>query len=1233
MPVVEVDRVKYKVNDGEFKKVPHDAYNNLNILDKLGHFERVISLLNELSTGTNVTNGLFCNPTHGGFVPLSCSAAFKFVFVTSQQSDNTINIYENVVKLDIQNVKWSVDKIDSSNGNGLIMYSEKIGDGELRLIEKHNPILLTVTTAKVKYNRSYKLANSDLSLYVPDDKFALFHDKFKYFLDATDGGGVLNYDNLINLCIMVKNGGKQFEDMLNKNARLIDRWTILDTGSTDETLDIIKKVLVGKKRGNLYQEPFINFRDSRNRLLELAGQDCKYTLMLDDTYIIENDLRGFLNEVRGDQIADSFSMYIKSDDVEYASNRILKTSRKLKYLYKIHEVIQDKGNMNVITPFDRAHIMDGRFDYMEERTMGRKELDLKLLFEELEDDPTNSRTHYYLGQTYNLLQNHEKAFQYFVERMNHPTEGFLQEKIDAVFEAARIANFQLKRPWDLCEQLYLKAYEMDKSRPDSLYFLGIHYFLEDNKPKAFEYFKTAFEVGYPVHCQYSLKPTLSYHFLPKFLSQLCYEFGDSLLGERSAKLFLEKNPPSADTYDQQLSWHNIFVNLNKMNVPLTPSIRNMISSLDNNNDKDKKPLFCFVADGGFEPWTGSDILVKGVGGSETYIIEMARYIQKQGRFKVIVFCNCLSMSVFEGVDYVPLSNYQPFAKNVDIHTCVISRFSEYIPVAIQGKVENLYLVLHDLTPSGVIIPMHNKLKKVFCLSEWHCGYFLNIFPQFKDITFPFYYGIDVNKFDNNKSKLLGGSRPTSNVTFEMNESTPKVPFKFIYSSFPNRGLLELLQMWPKIVNRYPAASLHIYADVDGKWVNAAEKEKMVQIRQMLNYYKNVKTMNIHYHGWVNKSELAEAWKSSEIWFYPCTFMETFCLTAVEAALSKTLCVTNGLAALQNTVGNRGITIEGDASKKEWQDKALVALFSIIENKQRREELIQTNYDWASKMSWENQANKLLREHINLPSPSYSPSLPTPSYSSSLPVPVPSLPVPSPSFNNQVTNPLLDDGGMKNWTHDLPMNQGAKAMFERVLKHFADFNKNKQTEILEVGTYAGISLIEIVKQIPNSKATAIDRWVSYEDMNLKIVENKQILQERHLHDSANLLTTIDQNNIEKLFYQNIKAAGLQDRIQGVKGDSHTVLLDYVKKGKMFDFIYVDGSHKCLDVVTDLFLSWQLLNRGGIMAIDDYYYTLEVSFDVNPLEYPYHAVNRFLERYKNDIVILEKGYRVFIKKINL
>lgn len=936
----------YKINTNEFNTIVHNEYNNLVIREKLGHFERVVSLLANLSQLSRWC--LFFSQSHGGFVPISVASNYDTIYLLNTYENQIENLKNNISGFNVSNAKWSFESTEDTMD--LIVYSENYDDIDENMVKKYNPLILTNFNQKLfksgDYENIYEITGSNLAVFVPGRMHDNFLKEFKYYINNEK----LAYDNLIHLCIMVKNGGPQFENMLKSNMHLIDRWTILDTGSTDETLEIINRILVGKKKGELFQEPFINFRDSRNRLLELAGESCKFTLMLDDTYVIGGDLRGFLNEVRGDQFADSFTLYIKSDDVEYGSNRVLKTDRKLKYLYKIHEVVQEKNNMNVVIPLQRANIMDERFDYMEKRTMDRKQLDLKLLFEEVEDDPNNPRSFYYLAQTYNLLDEPDKAYFYFLKRMNHLVEGFLQEKIDAVFEAARIANFKLNKPWKECEELYLKAYGLDKTRPDSLYFLGIHHHLEGNKKDAFDYFKKAFEVGYPVHCQYSLKPTLSYHFLPKFLSQLSYEFNDFQLGEKCTTLYLEKNRPDADMYSVIVSWHNIFVKLNMMQNSLSNAI------MPNINDK---PVLCFVADGGFEPWTGSDILTKGVGGSETYIIEMARHIKKQGRFTVIVFCNCIQQSIFEGVEYIPISYYPPFAASINIHTCIVSRFSEYIPVAIHGKVKNLYLVLHDLTPSGVVLPIHEKFKKVFCLSEWHVEYFLNIFPQFKDITVPFYYGIDVHKFDN-ESLVNDVEPPKSNIYMQIIETVEKIPNKFIYSSFPNRGLLQLLQMWPKIYENYPDASLHIYADVNGKWVNSVEGHLMVKIRELLSLLTN---HNINYHGWVNKSELADAWKTSEYWFYPCTFMETFCLTAVEAALSKTLAITNGLAALQNTVGDRGICIEGDASTPEWQEKALFELFSIMEDKTKREEVIERNHKWASTLSWESQAEKLTKEHL------------------------------------------------------------------------------------------------------------------------------------------------------------------------------------------------------------------------------------------------------------------------------
>jgi len=925
--LVNINKTKYTVCEDEFTVVPHAEYNNLIILKNVGYFERISSLLSELIFN-NIENLVVVSPNHGGFLPIECSKHFKNVFLYLTEQKHYLNISNNILNLNIENVHISEDIYTLNN---CVIYSQTGFDIDLDFVKNYEPILLMPFNIGIlnlkNYKNIYKLSDSGLHLYIPDKHYNVFIDNFKYFIDNSN----LNYDNLINLCIMVKNGGAQFENMLIKNLNIIDRWTILDTGSTDETLEIINRVLVGKKKGNLYQEPFLNFKDSRNRCLDLAGTNCKFTCMLDDTYIIEDELRDFLNIVRGDQFSDSFSLYIKSHDSEYVSNRIVKTDRKLRYIYKIHESITSENNVNVIVPMHKSRIMDFRCDYMEERTMTRKNYDLQLLFEELVENPNVPRHLYYIAQTYNVMGKFDLAYEYYLKRINHPEEGFLQEKIDACFEAARKANFELNKPWEVCEELYLRAYNMDKTRPDSLYFLGIHYKLENNNVKAFEYFKQAFIIGYPLHAQYSLKPTLSFHFLPIFLVDYCYLFNDFILGEKVTTLFLQNNKPDADQYNVIVSWHNIFVNLNKMKPLSLYPLRY------------HKPYFCFVADGGFSEWTGRDILTKGIGGSETYIIEMAKYIQQANKFQVVVFCKCSNIDVFEGVIYYPLQKYFEFVCDNYIHTCVVSRFSEYLPVAFKSHVENVYMVLHDLTPSGVVVPIDPKLKQVFCLTEWHVEYMSNIFPALKHLLVPFYYGIDFDKFNTN-------------------QHIQKIPYKFIYSSFPNRGLLQLLQMWSKIYKREPRATLHIYSDVDGEWVNRVEGPQMILIKELLN---SLKGMNIFYHGWVSKQELSVAWLTSDIWFYPCTFMETFCLTALEAACTHTLAVCSDLAALKNTVGYRGILIDGDPTFESWQDNAINVLFNTLSNLQLKNHLLSSNYLWAKNMSWKNQANLLLSKYIKL----------------------------------------------------------------------------------------------------------------------------------------------------------------------------------------------------------------------------------------------------------------------------
>jgi SAM-dependent methyltransferase len=301
---------------------------------------------------------------------------------------------------------------------------------------------------------------------------------------------------------------------------------------------------------------------------------------------------------------------------------------------------------------------------------------------------------------------------------------------------------------------------------------------------------------------------------------------------------------------------------------------------------------------------------------------------------------------------------------------------------------------------------------------------------------------------------------------------------------------------------------------------------------------------------------------------------------IRSRFDQTLVITNNLAALQNTVGNRGVVIKGDANEVEWQEMAFLKIKKYLapENIHLKNELIERNYEWASKLSWASQAKKLLDDHI--------------------------------------LQEKLEYKGMNNWTDDLPF--GHKKYFLDVIDYF---NNNypkvlsgEQINVLEVGTYTGISLINIVKLIPNSIGYGLDKWSNYiECYNNKTVE---------------MLNNIDELEVETSFYKNVKVEGLEDRIKGIKGDSYEVLFEMMKENKMFDFIYIDGSHMSFDCYSDLIISWRLLEKGGILAIDDYLYNNKGGAVV---DIPFEGVNHFLKKHQHEIIILHKGYRVFLQKV--
>ena len=222
---------------------------------------------------------------------------------------------------------------------------------------------------------------------------------------------------LLELVMIVKNSGDILGECLLQNKKYIDYWTILDTGSTDNTPDIIREAMVGVP-GELHFSDFTTFAETRNKAFDLAQKKCKYMIVLDDSYEIFNgeNLRAYLQKSNADVIYPKIGIKKKNAFLEsYYSNRITKTSSGLCYKYRVHEVIDvlPKHKQEYIDKAEEAfYIIDHKDDDQIKRTQTRFQNDIRNLLLDQIDYPGDPRIVYYLAHTNLLMKDIKEAIRY-----------------------------------------------------------------------------------------------------------------------------------------------------------------------------------------------------------------------------------------------------------------------------------------------------------------------------------------------------------------------------------------------------------------------------------------------------------------------------------------------------------------------------------------------------------------------------------------------------------------------------------------------------------------------------------------------------------------------------------------------------------------------------------------------------------------------------------------------------
>lgn len=119
--------------------------------------------------------------------------------------------------------------------------------------------------------------------------------------------------------------------------------------------------------------------------------------------------------------------------------------------------------------------------------------------------------------------------------------------------------------------------------------------------------------------------------------------------------------------------------------------------------------------------------------------------------------------------------------------------------------------------------------------------------------------------------------------------------------------------------------------------------------------------------------------------------------------------------------------------------------------------------------------------------------------------------------------------------------------------------------------------------------------------------------------------IDINDNEYL--QNNLKPYLEKNVKFIKGRSYDILRNTFTEECM-DYIYIDGSHLAIDVLSDGVLSWHLLKVGGILIFDDYGWGAHTT---DEKQKPKTGIDAFMSAYRGHYDVIEGGWQIFLRKL--
>jgi glycosyltransferase involved in cell wall biosynthesis len=265
----------------------------------------------------------------------------------------------------------------------------------------------------------------------------------------------------VGLCMIVKNEAHVIKRCLDSVLPYIDAWTIVDTGSTDGTQDIVRAALADLP-GQLHDRPWRDFGHNRTESLELARSLADYSLVIDADEAFEVPTGFGWPQLD----SDSYSLRHVCGSSTFWADRLFSNRLPWRYAGVLHEYPEcddaRRGerveDVRVVGYYDggRSQGMTGAEKYAR---------DAETLERALEAEPDNTRYRFYLARSYRDSEQWTKAIAAFRARAD--MGGFEEEVFDSLLSIAMIYE-RTGASRHAVIAAFLEAFEQRPTRAEAL---------------------------------------------------------------------------------------------------------------------------------------------------------------------------------------------------------------------------------------------------------------------------------------------------------------------------------------------------------------------------------------------------------------------------------------------------------------------------------------------------------------------------------------------------------------------------------------------------------------------------------------------------------------------------------------------------------------------------------------------------------------------------------------------